>query len=359
MIPSLVSARLPRLLTTRSVSAAPAPAPAQAPAPTGDRWQPSAASSRLTLPAGGAPAAPSAADVAAMIAQVQQAIAQLEAQLKALEAALPAQPAQPQAPATGLPYTTRYDHPVSELADQLATDADTLMALNGWNDPAQVVPAGTAIRVPDTQATRDMVAQYTGPAPSPAPAPTPQPSRPAATVGDPMSYFFCQFQNDRFNPTGPSSSSNCGPASLAMALKAFGLTDGSDVEATIEKTRQAMTGSNDIHSGTDVSQVVQGAHAFGAQAQAVSGLGAVEQALADGKLVVAAGDPVVYEGRFTGAQTAKYDGGHFILVVGRDADGNFLVNDPLSRVGTLTITRDELQGYLAYQGWNSAVAVWR
>jgi hypothetical protein len=34
------------------------------------------------------------------------------------------------------------------------------------------------------------------------------------------------------------------------------------------------------------------------------------------------------------------------------------INDPLSKVGSLEITKAELQQYMSFQNWNVGVAVW-
>lgn len=188
--------------------------------------------------------------------------------------------------------------------------------------------------------------------------PAPAPARPGVP-SDPNAFFFNQFRHAKWNPNGPSRSANCGPASLAMALKAFGIVppgaDPGDPESMIDKTRRAMTGNEDDHAYTNVHAVLKGARAVGAEAEPVNGLGGVEAALADGRLVVLAGNPHAYGPRF-GGQMSQYDGGHFILVTGRTA-GGFLINDPLSRVGSVEVSREELKTYMGYQGWNVGVAV--
>ncbi|MNX57341.1 hypothetical protein D3C86_881570 [compost metagenome] len=72
--------------------------------------------------------------------------------------------------------------------------------------------------------------------------------------------------------------------------------------------------------------------------------------------MVLAGNPVAYTNRFTDSQYAKFDGGHFILVTGIQGD-RVSINDPQSRVGSLTISRAELAQYMGFQGWNVGVAV--
>lgn len=179
---------------------------------------------------------------------------------------------------------------------------------------------------------------------------------------DPNSFFVTQFFHPFWNPQGPAGSTNCGPASLTMALKAFGLTppgmsDPRNVEAFIDKTRMAMMGTtNDLQLSSD-DDVLRGAMASGAQAQKVYGLENVERAIAQGKLVVLAGNPAAYGHRFGDDQLQPFDGGHFITVTHMVGD-RVWINDPLSSVGSLEITRDELQRYMGYQNWNVGVAVW-
>jgi hypothetical protein len=147
-----------------------------------------------------------------------------------------------------------------------------------------------------------------------------------------------------------------------MALKAFGLTppgvsDLRNVEAFIDKARMAMMGTtNDLQLSSD-DDVLRGALASGAQAQKVYGLENVERAITQGKLVVLAGNPAAYGHRFGDDQLQPFDGGHFITVTHMVGD-RVWINDPLSSVGSLEITRAELQQYMAHQNWNVGVAVW-
>jgi hypothetical protein len=179
---------------------------------------------------------------------------------------------------------------------------------------------------------------------------------------DPNAYFVTQFYHPRWNPQGPEGSTNCGPASLTMALKAFGLTppgvsDPRNVEGFIDKTRWAMMGTeNDLQLSSD-DDVLRGALASGAQAQKVYGLANVERAIAEGKLVVLAGNPAAYGHRFREDQLTSFNGGHFITVTHMVGD-RVWINDPLSKAGSLEITRDELRRYMAHENWNVGVAVW-
>ncbi|HEY9900610.1 MAG TPA: C39 family peptidase [Pantanalinema sp.] len=188
------------------------------------------------------------------------------------------------------------------------------------------------------------------------------PAAPKAPLSaDPNTFFISQVLDSRWNPNATDGNTNCGPASLAMALKAVGLkpaglVDATNSEAWIDRTRMAMEGDMDDFKLTSDDDVMRGALASGAQAEKVYGLAGVEAAIAQGKPVVLAGNPVAYAGRFAERQYAKFDGGHFILVTGIQGD-KVSINDPQSRVGSLTISRAELSRYMAYQGWNVGVAV--
>lgn len=180
---------------------------------------------------------------------------------------------------------------------------------------------------------------------------------------DANSFFISQVRTDRWNPEANNGNTNCGPASLAMALKAVGLmppglTNASSPEAWIDKTRLAMEGDENDYKLTSDDDVLRGALASGARAEKVYGLQGVEQALSQGKVVVLAGNPVAYTNRFTDDQYAKFNGGHFILVTSVEGD-RVTLNDPQSRVGSLTVSRAELAAYMAFKDWNVGVSVSR
>lgn len=103
-------------------------------------------------------------------------------------------------------------------------------------------------------------------------------------------------------------------------------------------------------------QVEDAAKALGLKTNRVESIREVEAALAEGFLVVLAGNPAAYN---TGIPRDQYDGfsgGHFILVTGKDK-GRFLVNDPLSHVGTLSVDATQLEQYMAFRNWNIGIAV--
>lgn len=242
-----------------------------------------------------------------------------------------------------------------------------ITSLPAWLQPKTPTPAATPPA--PSPLGRDTFVRTSGfVATPPLPAVTPSPAlTPASTLtrrppSDPNAYFMTQFYHPRWNPQGPDGSTNCGPASLAMAMKAFGLTppgvtDLSNVEAFIDKTRRAMMGTeNDLQLSSD-DDVLRGALTAGAKAEKVHGIQAVEQAIAQGKLVVLAGNPAAYGHRFDDSQLQYFDGGHFITVTHMVGD-RVWINDPLSKVGSLEITRAELERYMGYQNWNVGVAVW-
>ncbi|MDB5098176.1 MAG: hypothetical protein JWM80_2597 [Cyanobacteria bacterium RYN_339] len=285
----------------------------------------------------------------------------------------------------GIAYTTQHGHSLHRLAHQLGTDADTLIALNGW-DHGQHIPAGTVLKLPHTDATAAKVEQYRaeygadkvnlhymdGPAPAPVPPPAPAPgpgphdhpapppAPPAADgkLGDPKDYFFTQYRS-HWNPNGPSKSKDCGPTSLAMALKAFGKA-GPDVEQTISDVRFAMTGARDSHDPTGIGEWSKAAEHYGLHPERVHGTDGIDEALARGRLVEVEVNPIVYNRGLhtTNANYAcdgQYDGQHAILITG--VEGNdYIINDPLSRVGPMRVPRAMLAEALR-EGGNRGISL--
>ncbi|MGH9552905.1 MAG: C39 family peptidase, partial [Terriglobales bacterium] len=182
---------------------------------------------------------------------------------------------------------------------------------------------------------------------------------------DPNSFFLSQFYTPQWNPDGPSASNNCGPASLAMACKAFGElppgADANDPERLIESVREAMTGNRDNSQLTSYEQIEAGAQRSGLKAQMVVGLDNIDQSLSTGAMVVAGGNPArAWGSRLASADYAHFNGGHFVLIVGKNGD-NYTVNDPLSKTGSITVSSSEMQAYLsdASMGYGEGVAVWK
>src|SRR5690606_13191007 len=118
---------------------------------------------------------------------------------------------------TGL-YTVQSGDNLSTIASKVGSDWQTLARINGLSNPNLIFP-GQVLRTPgggDAPAP----APAPGPVPAPGPAPTPGPGAASLDRGS----FYLQ------QPDGWS----CGPASLTMALAAWGVRP-----ATIETRNEA------------------------------------------------------------------------------------------------------------------------
>lgn len=200
-----------------------------------------------------------------------------------------------------------------------------------------------------------------------APLPEAAPVAPRNVPADSNAYHITQFTS-AFNPYGPGRSNNCGPASLAMAMLAFGsIPEGvnpNNRQEIVKSARLAMTGNSDPDDLTNNSEVRAGADKVGLRAENVAGIEGIAQALDQGKLVVAGGNPIHYERalQLNGSNygnDGKYDGGHFILVSGRQGN-DFIINDPMSRNGKLIVSRELLEAYITDSkgGANNGTALW-
>lgn len=173
----------------------------------------------------------------------------------------------------------------------------------------------------------------------------------------PNSYFIAQMYDARFNPYAPYSTANCGPTSLAMVLKAFGKAPPyTNLENLIDQVRYQMTGRNDNGELTNENQVMRAASYYGLSSQLVSSVDEIERQLKQGKLVILAGNPAAYNYPFSSDQYFPFSGGHFVVVADIQGD-RVVVNDPLSRMGAIVISRKHLEEYMAYKNWYSGVAL--
>lgn len=195
-------------------------------------------------------------------------------------------------------------------------------------------------------------------------------------------FFMHQLQRGRWNKDGPSSSANCAPTSLAMAAKIFGhATPARTIEQGIHEARRQYDPAPLCEScGTSRSDIRQAALQLGMQVRTLNPGGDVEwrmdridAALANKHVVVLEGwAGAKYRQRMTAAYRASsnewvqgrvYTYGdeseeyHSILVVSRLADGKYLVADPLSEVGMVTMGRATLKSFFDRWGGTGNV-VW-
>ncbi len=184
-------------------------------------------------------------------------------------------------------------------------------------------------------------------------------------LSNPNQYFFSQFRNETYNPTGPARSNNCGPASLAMAAKAFDKDgDISNIEQQIDRARMAMTWRTNDKELTSLTQIAGGAKKLGLNTGSVSDLKTLNSALESDKQVVLFGNPAgAYGNRLSSGQYAHYNGLHFILVAEKAKDSagktSYIVNDPLSRKGSITVSETELNRYMRRDNaGRTGIAVW-
>jgi peptidoglycan hydrolase-like protein with peptidoglycan-binding domain len=200
----------------------------------------------------------------------------------------------------------------------------------------------------------------------PAPPPPPPGLLPSSTT-DANRVFLTQLPS-AYNPTSATSTTNCGPASVAMALDAAGrMPPGLTPEERIDYARARMTPEVEPTSWVDVGgQRIP----LLDQDLALAGRGQVRAALGEGSAGAAgwdaldaaldAGHPVVAHGHYaqsawgatleaagaaqgyTGARAGGGDVGHFNAILGRTTDGRYVVADPMYTGGTVALTREQL-----------------
>jgi hypothetical protein len=190
--------------------------------------------------------------------------------------------------------------------------------------------------------------------------------------------FKRQAQNGTFNRDGPGHSSNCGPTSLAMAVRIWGKEKpGLSIEQSIHVARnKAKPGSGDLDSVSQ-SELATGGDALGLSIKKLgSGVTATETLdwidtqLDQKRVVTLAGmtgsdlqcckDPTAdhqycsggdteYQQAIIAAQNYPYnfDCFHSIAVIGRTNAGKYVVADPMSRAGMVPMTKSALKDFVS------------
>lgn len=173
-----------------------------------------------------------------------------------------------------------------------------------------------------------------------------------------ISTFVTQFETATYNAEKdtPGGDNSCGPASVAMNLAALGLitVDNADPQAVIDVARTDSGTTAPNTTGTD--QLKAAAETGGATTTNVEDMDGLDAALARGEPVVLYGVPN-QEGTWS-RESDTYDTGnfgfiheesaHWISVIGRTAEGGYIIQDPLSRDGTITVTQEELEVYAVW-----------
>jgi hypothetical protein len=173
------------------------------------------------------------------------------------------------------------------------------------------------------------------------------------------SFFKLQYWNPTYNSSGPNGSTNCGPASLAMIRKMFGMEQANiSVETSIDHARYLMFGySNGTIQGvpvlnedkvwTSFNNVKNGIKNSNGTAEDLTGWDNLDRSLAAGK-------PVINYGTLTNAWRGQFpsrvgigSGGHWNAILGKTSDGKYIVADPMHEGGTVAMTKTQLSVFNA------------
>ncbi|MBD2180580.1 C39 family peptidase [Planktothrix sp. FACHB-1355] len=180
-------------------------------------------------------------------------------------------------------------------------------------------------------------------------------------------FFKLQYWNSKYNPDGPNSSTNCGPASLAMVMKTLGREPANiSTETSIDYARYLMFGySNGTKQGvpvldqdnvwTNFDQVKAGIQKAGGIAEQLTGWDALDRSLNAEK-------PVISFGNLTNAWRQQFpnrvgsgSGGHWNAILGKTSDGKYIVADPMHEGGAVAMTRNQLAVF-TYNGYPEFIA---
>ncbi|WP_158626463.1 MULTISPECIES: C39 family peptidase [Corallococcus] len=260
--------------------------------------------------------------------------------------------AAPPAPATTT-YTIQPGDTVGDIAWNLMQQgvpgpveaiANQIVQLNGLANPDLII-AGESLQLPTAPGTP----QAGGPVAPGSPGGTARPGEryPVPSIKQMSS----EGTEDDWN-----QQSNCGPTTMAMILKGYGIgTDQSD-GAFINQLGQ---GVGITSAGVGYADIQRMASNNGLSSEVNPGtdVGWIEQQLASGNMVAVNGEShVMLQNESPPFTSGSFSGGHWIAVTGMTPEGNFIVHDPSSTVTELTPA--ELQRFLGehqYGGYSVSI----
>jgi hypothetical protein len=166
---------------------------------------------------------------------------------------------------------------------------------------------------------------------------------------------FITQEHSQWNTNADYANKDCGPTSLAMALKQLGVVQPGEnpagAEQLISTERQLMTNNDNHQQDTDTGEMAAAAARYGVYATNVTGLQGINAALDHGGVVISGGDPSRAWGPRLGNDYLRvngqpWSGSHLVCVNGIDKNtGNYIVSDPLSKRGVIEVTPTELQNF--------------
>ncbi|HEY9637728.1 MAG TPA: ricin-type beta-trefoil lectin domain protein [Coleofasciculaceae cyanobacterium] len=151
-----------------------------------------------------------------------------------------------------------------------------------------------------------------------------------------------------YNPDGPDLSGNCGPTSLAIILKLLGLEKpGLTVQQSINEASRLMGRQNP--NWTTWAELETGIRNAGGKPENLNSKDAIDRSLAAGKPIIANG----YYGENWRRQFPSYqltgsgNVAHINTILGRTADGRYIVADPMYSGGTVEMNWNQLAVYFS------------
>lgn len=178
----------------------------------------------------------------------------------------------------------------------------------------------------------------------------------ATSVQEANQHFLSQWGPTPWNSAqgAPYGYEDCGPTSVAMALSSLGLMEHpspADAEKVIDAMRDQALGYDSNHSqGTGDGQLIRALAGNGANTNVLRPI-----TLDKMDAAIAAGHPLILGTSTTWeawgkTQSAAGDylnhrnpGGHFVTVLGKAPNGNYIVGDPLSKTGAVEVTPQQMQ----------------
>jgi len=249
-----------------------------------------------------------------------------------------------------------------QLAHLEAQKQAAITAMASQQATTAATPTTQATTAATTPATTTVAATTTATAGSSA-VPIPSSSVAPRTQHDYWTKHIAQFKG-KYLTDGPTMLPNCGPASTTMALRMIGLDipgfSGQNSEAVLDAARVLATGKNDTSVGTTDTELETLISKSGAQWSESNDFAQITGWIKQGIPVVLSGNPAKgWDSRYSNDDVQHFDGGHWVTVSGYDAStGYYIVNDPLSQIGPIYVSEQELKNYNNAHG-KLGIAVFR